>query len=211
MRKFFTILLCACAFIIAATTPSYAVLIIDTGVPTETGGGYSMIPQGQYWAGEFTINSSATINAMQTWLPSFLGGTITLNVYDDGGEFPNFDSLISSNVFNVPGLGADIFDWYGPSGMNLNLNAGTYWAAFEIIGNNTYQGYSPGSAPNPLQNYAGYWEYLDGVWGWNQYDASGFSLRVYTPETSAVIPEPTTMLLFGIGSLGVFFRRKIAK
>jgi len=219
MKKIILFILCVCSSIVIFATHSYALLLIDTGVPTNTGGAYwfgiefdtnNNIKSNQYWAGKITLDENQTISSFQTWLPANPGGSITLTIYGDDGFLPDFDSMYYRDEFEVPSVGNDVLDWYGTSGMSLDLQSGSYWVAFEALATNTYNGYSPEGVLNPLANYAGYWQYSENTWGWNILSGASFSLRVYTGSENTAVPEPSTMLLLGLGLIGlVGVRRKI--
>jgi len=92
--------------------------------------------------------------------------------------------------------------WYGASNQSWFLQAGTYWAAFEVRQNDTYWGSLPGSAINPLGNEA----FLNSN-GWNSSNLD-LSIRI-SGDASSAVPEPTTMLLLGLGLMGIAgIRRK---
>lgn len=131
-----------------------AIYLVDTGEPPNTLGGWDLSWQ-QSLAAKFTVNQDFTITAIAGWMyPEFaLGGTVTAVIYedDDGGNIPDTSSELFSQSFAVNSWG---LDWRGPTGLNWNLSTGAYWIAFEIRGEDTFNGGMRHQPPNPLVDEA---------------------------------------------------------
>lgn len=109
---------------------SYDSQSIDTGYDINGIGDSWALDVYQWLAGQFILSKSSTFNSIQGYMWGQDDGQIRLAIYK------------SDNVDNIP-VGAPIFNqifstfdadgWYGLSDMNLSLDAGTYWAAFEPV------------------------------------------------------------------------------
>ncbi len=126
---------------------------IDTGEPSSpyydrdlrryafTSGGYRAL------ASKFTYYEQHKIIDIKGYFATSNGGRLTAVIYTGGEDEPDTSSEISFK-FNVPKDGTG---WYGPTITYLNLNAGTYWIAFEVRDDDTYDGSMPTDVPNPLE------------------------------------------------------------
>jgi hypothetical protein len=181
-----------------------AVIIVDTG--SSLSGEPWTLNQTQWVAGEFSISQAYTITDLEGYLwgssARDSGPTLTAAIYAGGNDTPAGTALFS-NHFSV----GEQDGWYGASNQSWFLQTGTYWAAFEVRQGDTYDGSLPGSAINPLGNEA----FTDIIGGWHPYDDLSLAIRI-SGNASSQVPEPTTMLLLGLGLMGLAgVRRKFKK
>ncbi|MGD0959448.1 MAG: hypothetical protein ABSB19_06550 [Methylomonas sp.] len=185
-------------------------LIVNTGAPQGNGYLPSTLDGGDWLAGEFTLTQAADINSIQGYLndngTNESGHTFTVTVYDGGANNtpPNPGNtnveLSGQATFNGDG-------WNGLTGLNLNLNAGTYWVAFEIGPNNdTFSGSMPVTTANPLQAYAWYDGMSTGGYNLTSPPGNDFGLQINA------VPLPSGLWLFASGLLAFsrFGRRQSA-
>jgi hypothetical protein len=91
------------------------------------------------------------------------------------------------------------------SGINWYLSSGDYWVTFEVRSGDTMAGEIPylnGDPPPPLLNEA-FFTTTSGGNFWIPYNPLGLGVRIEGVEGTAQVPEPTTMLLLGLGLAGL--------
>ena len=79
---------------------------------------------------EVALAQTSTINSIEGYMwgdPE--GGEVRLAVYysDNANNIPT-----GTPIFKQTFKTSEADDWYGISGINLSLDPGTYWAAFEV-------------------------------------------------------------------------------
>ena len=179
-------------FALSVPSPSAANPIVDTGTPS--GAPAWTFHFGQYFAGEFTIADVTVIQTIEGYFDNFdayngLAGTVEIAIHADGGDIPGAVLFMAE----TPEIAAFApLGWYGVSGLNQPLGPGTYWASFNPK-SGFVRGSMPGTAPNPLSNYASNLAELEHVW--QDADTAGIGLRInYEP-----VPDSTSTLSLGIG------------
>lgn len=176
-----------------------ATVIVDTGVENPPGNHYWTLSPWQWSAGEFSISEDYNVTGLEGYLVGYnwsgpQSKTLTAAIYSDGGDIPG--SKLYSQQFSV----GEPNGWYGVSGQNWLLSAGTYWAAFIVdnLGADYYVGGISGMATNPLLHEA---TYSLQTHSFTPY-VENMSVRIYGDPVNPV-PEPATMLLFGFGLIGL--------
>ncbi len=194
------------------TDSADAATIVDTGLNPSgtTSGGYSLgyrptAPfDGQWLAGEFTIDQGYNLTEIKGWMDGISGSQLTAAIYADdatgtyAGEVPGTE--LYSETFSA-GLN---LDWYGPEGLSWSLDPGTYWVSFEVHqgDGDDFWGIMPNwqTVPNPLENEA-YWYNLNGSWvGYDGYINMGLKIE------GNPVPIPSTMFLLCSGLMLIFTR-----
>lgn len=188
--------------------PVMAATIVDTGAGNSLGSGGYTLSTSQWLAAEFDLDQDYHITGLYGWMANNnqTGKHFTISIYGDGGEIPDTSNLLYSNSAMISGTngqanweGYDI-TWTDANGNTGQfLTAGTYWIAFELRTINysdPYAGYMPNDAPNELGNEA-----FNSTGSWSEHDDLSLGVQVF--GTAAPVPEPTAMILFGFGLLGL--------
>ena len=105
---------------VALSGPVHAGYIVNTGTPV--GGPDWSLANYQYFGGEFTVANASVINGIDGYFRTLTGGIMDFAVHADGGNVPG------AILFTKPeAIAANTaLDWHGVSGLNWNLDAGTY-------------------------------------------------------------------------------------
>lgn len=196
--------MCASVFCLVSLSAG-ATTIVDTGMG-------SLIPGTNYWsvddvqwlAGEFTVSSDTSIDSIEGFMGSNVGGPEgTIAIYTDGGEIPGAE--LFSTAFSLGSRTQPM--WVGASGLAWDLTAGTYWVSFEVRSGQTLHGTMAGAAENPLSGYAAKYSPF-GTFEWIEADTLDIGVRIM----SSPVPIPAAFWLFGSGLLGLvgMARRKKA-
>lgn len=182
---------------------AFADVIVDTGTPPDDNSGWT-IGFGYGHAGEITLGQAWNITDIEIYVFVVDPGDVSLLIYGDNGGIPDTAALFYSTTF----FSGDDNDgaWVGASGLDWDLEAGTYWVGFAPIGD--VWAAAPGNAPDPLNNYAYQFE---GEWDTARLD---WGLRVEGTPVDSVVPEPATLTLCALGLAGLAgraYRRRKAK
>jgi len=168
-------------------------LIVDTGPgPGSNSGGWSLYSN-QWLAGVFTLEQQQSISSIEGWIGGG-DGTVTLSIYDDG------DSVPGSEIFSTNFAAGQLDDWYGATGLGLLLDAGTYWASFEIRVGDTFDGWMEDPVESPLSGYA----FRNSQSIWNSGNDLNIGFRI---QAAQGIPEPSTLAIFALSLIGLTSRR----
>ena len=198
LRKVIAPLILALPLAISTAPLKAQTTIVDTGPGGPIIGGTSF-GSFQWVAAEFSITDPYSVTDVHAWIGSVTGGTATAALYTDSGGIPGTE--LFSSAFTVA---AGVNDWYGQSGLDWGVTAGTYWVAFEVRPENSLpHGVFPAFFPEPLDTYA-----INFGSGYLLEEDAAFGVRVL--GTVAAIPEPETyaMLLAGLAVLGFASRRR---
>jgi hypothetical protein len=173
-------------------------VVVDTGTPSEPLG-YALTNT-QYFAGEFSLAQNLVLDSIEGYFGT-KNGSVAISVHADGGDIPG-SVLFFSTLATTAGDTA----WNGLSGLGWSLAAGTYWVSFApnfVTTGNGGDVSMPGFAPNPLAHYA-----ISS--GNNTWNSIGYDVGVRI-ETAAAVPEPSALLMYGVGIIGMGFiaRRKL--
>lgn len=189
------------------SSQAYGAVIFDTGTPPDAAV-YGYMENGLGYAARFTLSDPYSLTNIeahftdQRWRHLQVSGTATLAIYGDGiysGIIPDVNSQLYDQNFLVGAATG----WYGVSGVNWALPAGNYWVAFEVRTGDTYTGAMDRNPINPIPDEAlitNYGTYSDN-------DNLDFAYRAYG-NPSGVVPEPATMVLFGIGAAAMAMARR---
>lgn len=182
--------------------------IIDTQ-PTVSSGGWTLSSD-QWLAAEFNLDADYNITDLAGWVRSDgrTGQHFTITVYGDGGNVPDTNDLLYSNQVTVTGNESSSWEGYHIGfGQGLPLTAGTYWLGFEVRPSNyldPYSGLMPGTATDPLQNYAAN---FTGSWG----ATVPLALGIRISGNLSAVPLPGAVWLFGsaLAGLGLIRRKPV--
>jgi hypothetical protein len=224
MKKVLLSFILACSLSVGVANATY---IVDTGASSAYSNQWMFRPL-ESFAAKFTVTSSYTINSVESYMRNYPGQTplLSAQLYSNGTDIANTFSgsaLFSSALFGV----GTSDNWYGISGLDWTINAGTYWLAFNVASDSHdydpsyFELYAPMNPIHPLESYAtkGY--------SWATYlDESAYqtSLRIsgvdYNSDSgsgggsgdggsgdgnggAAPVPEPGTIALLGLGMAGL--------
>ncbi len=179
-------------------------IIVDTGTPDQTGSAI-MLSDAQWLAAEFTTTQAWQIDSLKGFINADTSNpdsaTYTVALYDNAGN--NRPDTSSELFAQQATFGTD--GWNGLQGLNVALNAGTYWLAFEVRSGDTLQGLMPVFAPNPVQT-----AYQDTTANFGYIPITGSSAYNFGVQISAV-PVPPSLLLFASGLLAMGGRRLVKR
>ncbi len=180
-----------------------AEIIVNTGTPDQTGSP-SALADWSWLAAEFTTTQAWQIDSLKGFINADTSNpenaTYTVALYDNASN--NRPDSASELFAQQATFGSD--GWNGLQGLNIALNAGTYWLAFEVREGDTLQGLMPVSAPNPLQTASN-----DPTANYGYVPTTGTAYN-FGVQISAV-PVPPSLLLFASGLLAMGGRRFIKR
>lgn len=177
--------------------------IVDTGTPDNSIGWW--FSNSQHFGAEFSVTDATVITSIEGYFSNSNGaaGNVTFSLHADGGYIPG--GVLYSSVLGMSS--SDPLAWYGVSGLNWNIAAGTYWVSFMPDGN--IDGTMPDAAPNPLAQYG----QSNGSNNWQgNFPGSWSHLHLgvrINGDTSSVPDHGSIALMWGLVSLaGVALHRR---
>jgi len=166
MKKIMGFLVLAAVLQCFIINPVPATTIVDTGSSASESGGYGITYgnfdgkyQWQYVAAQFSLSQPSTLTSVQGWIGSIDAGNADFVIYaNSGSDLPGTE--VSRTSLYIPKTYDDITNkinagWYGPSGLSVNLAAGTYWVSFETK-DHFFYGTLPNPSTKPLSREAVY-------------------------------------------------------
>jgi len=196
LRSSFLPLLLGAALLFSAI--SRADVIVDTGTPS-LGGGWDLgngtsFTYPQWLAAKFELLQPTTITDVLGWMYVYRTAGLTVAIAADGGNIPGADLYSGSTVVSFNNYQSN---WEGLTGLDWQLDAGTYWVKYE--GAVDYYGGMDNPAPNPLGVEAFRSHYTG---GWFRQDNLDLGVRINGHATASNVPEGgSSLVLFGLASL----------
>jgi hypothetical protein len=183
------------AGLLAGPILAHAAVIVDTGTPTGTD--LYRFASIQYFAGEFTIATTYSIDSLEGFISNDLGaaGNVSAGIYGDGGNSPG--APLFSASFALSRYARE--NWYGAFGLAWVLGPGTYWVAF--VPDSNIEGVQRGGASSPLFSDFNF----EGSWQSNNCCGQGWRINASLPGTPPPVPVPAALPLFVSGLAGMSF------
>lgn len=177
-----------------ASVTAHAALLVDTGNPPSTFGGFALYSD-QSLGASFDVPVATVITSIEGFMGFQYGGTLSTVLYrGDPGGVPLFSRTEVVGVTFDP-------RWVRFDDLTWSVEPGTYTLTFET---GTFQGYMPYPSPNSLDvewnnHFGGGWNHLSGI--------DGLGIRV---EVTAV-PEPAAWLLMATGAVALVRRTPVLR
>lgn len=186
-----------------------AAYLVDTGqppIPTGSSGWsyHGNLISESWLAAEIVLPQNSIINGIETYMVNLYPGVATIALYSGGASFPDLSNELFSVDFSTAALPMNAYGWYGPSGLEWELQAGTYWVAFEARKRDGFYSAIPWGAPTPVEKYAAYNPSIPGYVASNSLN---IGLRV-TGVSPVPEPEIGAMYFLGIAVMGLLVRRR---
>lgn len=159
---------------------------------------------------EFFVPTATTITSIEGALaPRVANTTLTAKLYTVGDATDAPERELFAQAFSVP----DGVGFHGATGLSVAVARGYYYAAFEVLDGQTFNGYDVAGAPNPqpkeaaANNLSGGYHRITNQ-PVNNVGSLGLGLRV--GNSPATVPEPAawTLLIAGFGLTGAALRRR---
>jgi len=183
---------------LAFASSTHALVVVDTGTPTESGSGLGVIAMIQELGAGFTLSNATQLDSVEFYLETSKSSTFVATVYS--GADPNTAAVLTSTRAKLAAEGPAT--WLSFDFDDLPVGPGSYTVTVSALGNG--DGYAPGDAPNPLDEwyhpYSNIWLPIQGSYG--------IGLRVNA--TPLPVPEPGTgaLMLVGLVSAILGSRRR---
>jgi len=201
------------AVLVAGMGPVWAGPIVDTGPVLIEDGRINSV---QTRAGQFTLSSATLIDSFFHWMVITASGNMSFDIYtnDSTNNLPGAAIAGLTRTFAV--TNANSPDWFGVTGLNWSLGAGTYWLVSSRAGSggafyNTpfcFPSTNPGCIASPLSSEARPADGVDPASGWLAVGGR----EGWRVNGRAVVPEPGSLALFAVALAGfAASRRRRAK
>jgi hypothetical protein len=192
---------------LAVAAGARAGLLVDTGPGPGAPGGIGgwRLDSTQFLAGEFQLSSPATITGADIWAETYFGagGELDVSLFSGGPA----GSLLGGGSTTVPA--GDDAGWFGVSGLDISVPAGTYWVDFStpVLGwGDTPTSFLAGPPLAPVSPLSDY-QYTNGGF-WNDYPGLDIGVQVYGISSVPDCPGTSLMLACGLIGLGALASRR---